>query len=187
MNFKDIFENIKSYLFIGTFFFGFVIIFAGLPGRNRDWNLYFILIGLAMLLPFAIWYLNDHLKLKRLDKKYEKALADLKLRGEKVKVELDNVKIKSNKWNETVITDNTQYAGLNELVGRADRNMKTVVKNLNQVTINIPYKGKIIRYKANVQMDTDNLKIHFAIQKETTLYIDPLNNRNMYLDLEFLE
>lgn len=140
-----------------------------------------------MLLPYGIWGLREQLKLKRLEVKYEKALADLKLGGEKVKVDLDSVKIKSNKWNETIITDNTQYAGLNELVGRADRNMKTVVKNLNQITIKIPYNGKTIRYKANVQMDLDNLKIHFAIQKETTLYIDPLNNRNMYLDLEFLQ
>ena len=114
-------------------------------------------------------------------------LNDFKLNADKVLVDLTIAEIKSNSWTEEVITDNSNYAGLNQLTGQSEKNFKLEEKILNHVKVKTKYNGKNIEYGTNVNMDTDNLKIHLSIQKETYLYIDPKNIENKYLDLEFLE
>lgn len=186
MNLKEKFSIAKSYFFIGMFLFGLLFFWAGLPGRNRNLNLFFLIPGFFMLLPFAVLYLTEKINFERIKKRDNQELEDFKNRAEKIEIDLRNVDIKSNKWKETVITDSTKYAGLNDLIGRSDRNMKSTTRNLNHITVNIPCEGKTLKYETNVEMDIDTLKIHFAVKKKTTLYIDTLNKSNMYLCLEFL-
>ena len=139
------------------------------------------------MLPFIIYLISDKIKSSRKEKKFQRELADFKRRAIKVKVDLDNVSIKSNSWNDIVVTDNTKYAGFNEFFGNPNRNIKSVRRSLNHVRIKIPYQDKTIKYDLSIPMDSTRLKIHFAIKKETTLYIDPIDDSRMYLDLEFIE
>jgi hypothetical protein len=168
-------------------FLGCIILYVGLGARSNSPNIYFIIIGLLILQPFMIYLISDKIKSSRKEKRFRRELADFKRRAIKVKVDLDNVSIKSNNWKDTIVTDNTKYAGFNEIFGDPNRNIKSVRRSLNHVSIKIPYQDKTIKYDLSIPMDITKLKIHFAIKKETTLYIDPMDEKRMYLDLEFIE
>ena len=178
-------------LFIGIsgilFFLGLFTTIFGLIPLFRDGIYYFSLAGLVMILPFFIWTKNVDFKLWKTERKFQSNFNDFKSRAERILVNLEKVKVKPRNWYEKVITDNSKYAGFNDLAGRSDRNFKIEERTLNHISLKIPYEGKTLSYRTSIVMDNDTLKIHFALQKQTTLYIDPDDHRNIYLDLEFLK
>lgn len=191
MKIKNYLASFKTYIFIGITFIGFITILAGLGFKGRwntpgDGNIYFIGIGLLLLVPAIIWYVKSRRQDKKINDRLKEKIELLKKTGEKITINLDLVKIKPSQLQEKIITDNTTYSGLNGLAGREDRNFKIVNKTVNQLTLIKSHKGRKIKYQESIVMDSDNLKIHFAIQKNTILYIDPNDGKNMYLDLEFL-
>ena len=187
LRFKKILNQIGFYVIFGFTILGFTIIYVGLGTRSSSPNVYLIIIGLSFLLPLIIYLISIKIKSKRNEERHQRELFEFKRKAIKVKVDLGNVSIKSNCWNDIVVTDKTKYAGFNELFGDTNRNVKSVRKSLNHVSIKIPYQGKTIKYDFSNAMDITKLKIHFAIKKETTLYIDPVDKNRMYLDLEFIE
>ena len=187
MKLKEILNQIGFYVIFGFTILGFTIIYVGLGSSSSSPNVYLIIIGLSFLLPFIIYLISNKIKSKRNEKRHQRELFEFKRKAIKVKVDLGNVSIKSNSWNDIVVTDKSTYARFNELFGDTNRNVKSVRKSLNHVSIKIPYQSKTIKYDFSNAMDSTKLKIHFVIKKETTLYIDPVDKNRMYLDLEFIE
>jgi hypothetical protein len=114
-------------------------------------------------------------------------LERFKSESTRLNVNLLEAEIKSNKWTEEVMTDETKYAGLNQLNGEPEKNFRIEEKVVSHLKIRAKYNGKTIEYGQNVNMESDNLRIHLELQKETYLYVDPKNIENKYLDLEFME
>lgn len=94
--------------------------------------------------------------------------------------------MKSNEWQEEIVTNNTKYGGYNQLAGRGDLNIEKVQHSLNVLETNVKYKGQTIDVLCRVNMDTKTLKMKLAIQEETTLYVNPEKPDEYYLDLDFL-
>ncbi|WP_010516978.1 hypothetical protein [Croceivirga radicis] len=192
MKFKDIINSVKTYFFLGVIYIGFLALLAGLGYRGRwrpmgELNPYFVAFGIILILPLLYWLIKIKLRDRAVKAENEKRIKNLKQDGLKIEIDLNKVKINSSSWQEKIITDNSQYAGLNEVVGRGDRNFKLVNRTLNQISFKKTFMGRTITYRESIKMDTDNLKIHLVLKKKTILYIDPDDRTNMYLDLEFLK
>ncbi len=114
-------------------------------------------------------------------------LEKFKLIADKIKIDLTQSEIKTNNWTDETIIDQSKYAGLNQLTGKSEKNIKMIDRVVNYLIVKGKYRGKTIDYGKRIEMDTDNLKIHLSLQKETILYIDPKNSDKKYLDLEFLD
>ncbi|MDY8134471.1 hypothetical protein [Aquimarina sp. 2201CG5-10] len=176
LNFKEILSNIGYYILAGIFFLGFFILYAGVGGRNRDGNITFIWIGLLVLLPFGIWFLIEKIKDKKIKKQLILKRKELIRTGEKIVIDLDNVEIKSNSWNQEFIIG----AGEHQRIEHRDI-------NYNYIELKIPYGRQKIKYNLHIDMELTKLKMHFAIKEKTYLYVDPSDINNNYLDLSFLE
>jgi hypothetical protein len=125
-------------------------------------------------LRFGFFFLNT--KLKKFDTEKEIEIQNLKKYGEKIIVNLENIKIKSNSWQQEVIK-NSRY----------EDEITNIDVNYNIINIDVPYKGESINYCIHINMETTKLKMHFAIKRETILYVDLKDKNINYLDLEFLD
>jgi len=186
LNIKKVISNIGFYAIFIILFFGMVFIMAGIGGRGLKGNSTFIWIGLLLITPFVLYFILDCIKSKRKEYKSKLELENFKKTADKIVIDLENIKIKSNSWTDTVVVDNTRYGGLNQLTGNEDKNIKMIKRDINYVKISVPYKEKTLNFNLSVAMEATILKMHFAIKKETILYVDPENPDNYYLDMEFL-
>ena len=181
MNIKKIVSDFGSWIFAGLTFLGFIIIYSGIGGRGRykateETNLYFVAVGIILILPFLIYMLKTKILLNKVEDEESKRIADLIKTGDKVIVNLDNLEIQSNSYKQEIEVG-SGYNTRNEYIDI----------NHNVILIDVPYNNDSIKYKLNIDMDTTKLKMHFAIKKETELYVDSTNPNNNYLDLRFLE
>ena len=170
LNFKENLIQIFKYIVNVILILGFFVFYIGLNG-----NLLFFWIGIAILFLYYVWYLISKSKLRKSRLKIEDEVQILKKQGEKIKVNLENVKIISNSWQQEV-RKTSKYEDEDFLVD--------IHKNF--VEIKITYKGRTIDYSFYIDMDTTTLELHFALKKETFLYVDLKDKEKMYLDLEFL-
>ncbi|WP_461533116.1 hypothetical protein [Sinomicrobium sp.] len=178
MNLKTILTQLGKYVLLGMFLLGCLFLFVG-----GERNIYFIGIGILLMIPGVIYYYWDRLKTKK-SKKSD--LEKFKEKADKIKVNLTDLDIVSNSWTETTEVYNSGYTKYGEYVEKAKDNTKEVAREVNYIRIQVPYKGQTVNYDLNIPMDATTLKMHFVIQKETILYIDPKNPDKKYLDLEFL-
>ena len=181
MNLKKILSDFASWIFTGLTFLGFIIIYAGIGGRGRynttgETNFYFIAVGIVLILPFLIYMLKTKILIDKAENEESKRIFDLIKSGDKVIVNLDNLEIQTNSYKQE-IEIGSGYNTRNEYID----------VNHNVILIDVPYNNDSIKYKLNINMDTTKLKMHFAIKKETKLYVDTTNPNNNYLDLRFLE
>lgn len=170
LNFREKLNGIFGYILTGIFFIGFIILYVGLDG-----NLLFVGIGTLILFPFIIWFLVLNLKEKKFNREKKIEIQKLKKYGEKIIVNLENIKINSNSWRQEV-RKTSKYG---DKISHIDI-------NYNLIEMKIPYKNEFINYSLHIDMDTTKLKMHFAIKKETILYVDLKDKNKNYLDLEFL-
>ena len=181
MNFKKILSDFGSYIFIGLTLLGFLIIYAGFGGRSKrnvvgETNFYFIGIGIILIIPFIVWTIKNKLKSKQIQDDKTADIQRLISFGEKITINLDNLKIQSNSYKQEISVGH----------GTQQRN-EYVDINHNVILLEIPYKNELIKYKLNIDMDSTKLKMHFAIKEKTEFYVNQENPRNNYLDLRFLE
>lgn len=162
---------IGTYVLVGITLIGFTIFVVGVGNGN----FIFIGIGLLILFPFILWYLIYLLKKRKRDKEKRLEKENLIQTGHKILIDLDTIVIKTNNWEQEV----TKW-------GRYPRT-KHVNIDYNYIILNIPYRNQKIEYRLHINMDPTKLKMLFAIQKETFLYVDPKNTNNTYLDLDFLK
>ena len=172
MTFKQVLTNVFNWIYFGISFLGVILIYAGFGTTT---NLYFVGIGFVLLVPAILYFV----KLSRLDKKLrdqeEARIHKLIKSGDQVIVNLEEATIKSNSYLHEVEVDN---GGNNRL--------EKVQVNHNVVIINAVYRGTTFCQNIHINMETKLLKMHFALQKNTLLYIDPNTPENNYLDLRFL-
>ena len=181
MNLKKILSDFGSWIFIGLTFLGFIIIYAGIGGRGRynatgETNLYFVAVGIVLIIPFLIYLLKTKILINKAENEESTRISDLIRSGDKVIINLDNLEIQSNSYKQEIEVG-SGYNTRNEYID----------VNHNVIMIDVPYKNDLIKYKLNIDMDTTKLKMHFAIKQETVLYVDPTNPNSNYLDLRFLE
>ncbi|MCF1192030.1 hypothetical protein LRR18_10590 [Mangrovimonas sp. AS39] len=181
MNIKKILSDFGSWIFAGLTFLGFIIIYAGIGARGRykatgETNFYFIAVGIVLILPYLIYMLKTTILFNKAEDEESKRIADLIRTGDKVIVNLDNLEIHCNSYKQEI-----------EVGGGYNARNEYIDVNHNVILIDVQYNNDSIKYKLNIDMDTTKLKMHFAIKKETELYVDSTNPNNNYLDLRFLE
>lgn len=141
-----------------------------------------ILIGSIYLL---YNFLSDQ-KAEKLNREVEADLKQFKNSADSILIDLDSAEIKSHSWTEEKVTDNSRFGGYDQLVGRGDLNTESVLQQQNVIHLRPEYRGDILDIYARVDMDPTTLKLKLTMQKETHLYIHPMNPEMYYLDLEFL-
>ncbi len=171
LNFKERVKGLFKYIILGILFLGLLIFRVGLDG-----NLMFVAIGIIILLPFTVWLFIENSKEKKVIENNKAEIQKLKKYGERITVNLENITIKSNSWQEE-IRHTSQY----------ENDVISVGINANVIELKIPYRGEFIHQTLYINMDTTKLKMHFAIKRETILYVDLKDKNKNYLDLEFLE
>ncbi|WGD35329.1 hypothetical protein [Olleya sp. YS] len=181
MNIKKTLYNFANWIFTGLTFIGFILIYIGIGARGRfrgggEPNIYFVLIGIVLILPLIIYLIKSKIMIRKAIDKNTNRVNTLIKNGDKLIIDLDTLVIKSNSYKQDIE------------VGRGYNTRNEYIDiNHNVIVLEIPYKNILIKYKLNINMDTTKLKMHFAIKERTELYIDPNNPTNNYLDLRFLE
>jgi hypothetical protein len=125
-------------------------------------------------------------KTKNLNKKLEERKFVQK-EYEEIVVDLISTKIKSEKWNEIEVENDSLEYYFNRLSDTGgDENLRFIKKKINNVIIQIPYKKSFIDYEIKTEMETTKLKLFFEVQKETKAQVDKTSRKIKYIDLSFL-
>ena len=181
MNIKKLLSDFGIWIFTGLTFIGIVLIYVGLGKRGRyDYsgttNWYFVGIGIVLMLPFLFYLIKTKFKLKKLIDEDTNRINELIKTGNKITVDLNELEIRTNSYKQEISVGS----------GYQERNEHIDIDH-NVIILDIPYQDVRIRYKLDIDMEPTTLKMHFAIKKETEIYIDPKNPNNNYLDLSFLD
>jgi len=153
------------------------------------WGFYLwtmVVFGLATFFILLI-VLNDSNLIKKADKKKLSEIERQKKYWTKIPINLNEVEILTNSWHEEIVFNNTKSGALNQLFGRGDLNIEVLSRNENSILIQAPFKGKKLKIIQDISLDIKTLRMKFAIQKETFLYLNSEKQNEFYLDLEFLE
>ena len=106
---------------------------------------------------------------------------------EEIIVDLISVKMKSEKWSEIEVENQSIDYRLNSLSDTGgNENLRLIKKRINNVIIQIPYKKSYIYYEIKTEMETSKLKLFFEVQKETKAQVDKTNRKIKYINLSFL-
>ena len=106
---------------------------------------------------------------------------------EEIIVDLINAKIKSEKWNEIEVENDSLESYFNRLSDTgSDETLRFIKKKINSIIIQIPYKKSFIDYEIKTEMETTKLKLFFEVQKETKAQVDKISRKIKYIDLSFL-
>ena len=178
--------NIPSVLFALIIGLALLFIYVGISGPVGIWDKWFLIVGVLMLVSFLIYAIREKQKSSKIEAQKAEAIVALKGRADQVKVPLNNLKIKANSWSSEEVIDHSKYAGLNDLIGEGQRNIKKVNHNHSTIIFKIPYKGKIIKHTESFDIDEKTLQMFLGMQGETICYVDPQDRNAYYLDLEFL-
>lgn len=90
-------------------------------------------------------------------------------------INLDTIQIKSNKWN-----DSHFVRSLGGDIEIKQENIQTILE------FELEIKGEKKQFHWPCNLETKSLEMYFAIQKETSFYLDPNDHSNYYLDLNFI-
>lgn len=181
MKIKKILDDLISWIFVCFTLIGFIILLVAI-GLLFNTNtvdkifFYYLLIGLLFIFPFLYYVIKTNFFITKYRNKEAKRIANLIRNGDTLIVNLNEVKIKTNKFRRVI-----EY--------REDHNTqnKFVDVNHNVILLEIPYRNDSIKYRIDVDMDNTKLKMLLAMKQHTKLYVDPTNPNNNYLDLGFFE
>ena len=135
---------------------------------SKEPNWYVATFGFIILLPFLIYFFILHQKLKKKDKIELEEIKLLVKKGTRSEIDLTELEI--------VQHNNSLLLGNKIVINKYGH------KN-EQISLN--YKNKPI-YLFYTDINKDNLKIYFALNPKTYLYVDKNDERKKYIDLEFL-
>jgi len=186
MSLEERLANIGQNILFVIGVLGFVFILVGMHSTNINWL--FIGIGIVLLFPFLVfmfWLKNSSEKItKKQEKKFQKFLKT----ADRVHVTLDDAKIKEKKHTETnTVQQDYKALAINEVSGNGHYNEERVTYTYCEVTFNVKYKGKKRIIEEVISKDKTSVRMHFYMQKVTTLYINPYDTDEIYLDLTFIE
>jgi Ca2+/Na+ antiporter len=185
---KVFLTQIGQYILNGIFFLGIIIFWVGLGPKRLDFNLAFVILGLIIMSPYLIYFFYLYYQAKKEVNSEKKDIELLKDKGERLVVNLEDLKIKRTRVSYTskIIHNTARTGALNQLIGNPDANIKTTRYSMNELNFKVPYGNNFIKFKKFIDMDPKKMLLHFAVKKETYLYVDKTNMKNYYLDLEFL-
>ena len=148
-----------------------------------------IIIAIFIVLILVFWRIykpKQPSKTKNQNKKLEECKFVQK-EYEEIIVDLINAKIKSEKWNEIEVENDSLESYFNRLSDTgSDENLRFIKKKINSIIIQIPYKKSFIDYEIKTEMEATKLKLFFEVQKETKAQVDKINRKIKYIDLSFL-
>ncbi|WP_031425440.1 hypothetical protein [Flavimarina sp. Hel_I_48] len=180
MKFKKILLTIWNNIFIVTTVLGVTIFLIGMGWRGKyhlagKSNIYIAGFGAILTIPFLIYLIRITITDRKLWDENIKRINRLKKTGDKLIINLDELKIHTNSYMQEVSVG----SGYNQ------RNERVQMHN-NLIILDIPYRNQRIRFKSNINMEPIKLKLHFAVKGKTELYIDRQDPDNNYFDLTFL-
>ena len=73
------------------------------------------------------------------------------------------------------------------LINESEKGTRKINISINQLFYEFELNGIRYRHNVTVEMDTEKLKMWFALKQKTTLYVDKNDPEIQYLDLEFME
>jgi hypothetical protein len=189
MDFKEGLIHIGGTLMIVLSIIASIFILVGFSTSETNWT--FIAIGIVLFLPFALHSVYQVFasskKENRLNDQFEKYIAEFKHTADRIKIDLDDAKIKEQQYyhKKTILTG--EAAAINELTGFGEHNEETIKHTSCEVTFTINHHKKKRTLKTTIAKDETSLRMHFYMQKETFAYIHPFDPKEYYIDLEFLE
>ena len=111
----------------------------------------------------------------------------LKRIGDKIKLTLDNVEVKSRSYQQEIINDGfpTRIEMLDSLYDN-NRNHKTELVQQTYIVYYKKYNDEMYKFVSHAtSQNVDTLKRHIESQKGIELYIDPKNPTNYYFDFSY--
>jgi hypothetical protein len=148
-----------------------------------------IIIVVLIMIILVIWRISKPKQISK-TKNQNRKLAEQKIvqkEYEEIVVDLINTKIKSEKWNEIEVeNDSLEYYSNRLSDTGGDENLRFIKKKINNIIIQIPYKKSFIYYEIKTEMETTKLKLFFEVQKKTKAQIDKTSRKIKYIDLSFL-
>ena len=179
-------RNLGELLSLGFFFLGLIVCYAQLKTESHQYTIWLWLIGILLCLPFFITLIFNNRTNSKLQLQKEEEERRLKANAQPIEVDLSKAIIKSNAWTDKIITDDSKYAGLNDLAGNAQRNYTNVpqFKSIIQFEVHLEGENKLIEFSSN--LSETNLLLHFAKQGKTTYYYFKNKPEKSILDLDFL-
>jgi len=94
----------------------------------------------------------------------------------KYRIDLDTLRIKSNKWNSSRFIENNIYD-----IEIKEENIQTILE------FEVEISGEKKQFHWPSDLEPKSLEMYFAIQKEADFYLDPNDHSNFYLDLSFIK
>ncbi|WP_046757514.1 hypothetical protein [Kordia jejudonensis] len=186
MNIKERLYNIGQNVLLGILFFGVICIIVGIKVSKNNWI--FISIGAVLVLPFLIYFFWLRNKAEDATAQQEKEFQFFLKTADRVHVVLDEATITEKKHTEVhEVTQDYRAAALNEVSGNGHHNEEKVTYTYCVVSFTVVYKGKEFIVEDVIHKDETSVRMHFYMQKITTLYINPNDTSKMYLDLTFIE
>lgn len=175
---KKLKEQILVFLLIASFglsLLGYLLIRAALRSFDNyvSYIMFGIGIGTILLFGIALLFYLRYSKNKTKIEGQEKL--NILLYGIPFKINFDSVRIKSNHWEESQFIQS-----LGGDIEIKQKNIQTIIE------FEVELEGKKQLFHWHSHLESKSLEMYFAIQKETTFYIDPENHSNFYLDLSFI-
>ncbi|MBO9564091.1 MAG: hypothetical protein J7621_15005 [Niastella sp.] len=190
-------KRIVAYLLFGLGFLT-VTFFRHYHGQLIPYPFAWWVIGVVMFLGGWLTLRSTPSSLEQYEnKQVDQHIADLKAKGEQIKVNFDHVDIKENSYTEEVerrnnhdddvlaysLGSNTPFNDLTD----SDRNTVRLQRNQCVVIYDHTQQGKTERFISPViSLDRVTLLSRLLTRQETILYVDRQDRKRYYFDLAFL-
>lgn len=184
---KKIILKLLRVLMLIAFCIGLIIV-IGSTSRLGFRSFWIFLTGLLMLAPFSIYLYFATNRFTNKDIEDVERIQTLKQNGIKLHVNLEVLELSKTRksYYSKVIHNSARSGALNQLMGNPDKNIQTTTYINNEIKFKVPYGNNFIKFTKTINMEPTTLMLHFAVKKETNLYVNPTNMSDYYLDLEFL-
>jgi len=172
-------DNIYALFLISTSIIGFLLLsigFSGLLDNYKSYNIYLVLIGIILLIPYLLIFLKVKKFFVRQSSLEEDRIDKLIKTGKRVELDLKNVPVKTNSYLQEVKVGH----GRNERI-----EMQQVHHNV--LIFYVQAGNEKSAYKVDVFMEPEKLKIKLLLQEKTYIYFDAQDSDNYYIDLSFLD
>ncbi len=156
-------------------FLGGILVRGALSNLNNYVSYFMLFLGIGLMVLFVIVLViavrySRKKELKEVMGKYLTAA-----QGTKFNIDLDTVRIKSNNWeNLRFIEAHLQDIEIKE------KKLQTILE------FDVEINGEKKQFHFPTNLEPKSLEMYFAIQKETTFYLDPADHTNFFLDLSFI-
>ncbi|WP_298517451.1 hypothetical protein [uncultured Kordia sp.] len=189
MDIKEAFLEAGGYFAMAIVVIGSIFISSAFKSPTINWTL--IGIG-AFMVAFPVIYIVYLLfAASKIDEKgnerYNDYLHEFKQTANRIPFDLGLAIIQKRNRYETQIVPQSNAASLNAISGHGHHNEEIIEHTYCKVTFNFQYHGETISLEEIIPKDDTTLRMHFYMQKETIIYINPFDAEEYYIDLEFLE